>query len=354
VKTQSRNSVRRDRSCRVLGVLACLTVAAAPAMPARAEISCARGVNLAGAEFGSVGGAYGTDYIYPSDETIRYFAEKGFTSIRLPFLWERLQPKLRQNFDREEAGRLAHAVRSIRGYGMSAVLDPHNYARYQGQMIGSEAVPVSAFSDFWMRLATMFRNEKDVAFGLMNEPYGISAQDWVGAANAATIAIRQTGARNLVLVPGTAWTGAHSWLGGDYGDANGVAMLQFADPANNYAYEVHQYLDADFSGKSTECSRAPDAMKALDDMAGWLRQNGKRGYLGEFAASSDSACVAALGQMVKSVENSADVWLGWSYWAGGEWWPADEPLNIQPTEKGDKPQMLALSRFFSEQSACNR
>lgn len=334
-----------------MGLLAGLTAAAAPV---QAEVLCLRGVNLAGAEFGAVGDEYGSGYMYPSDQTIAYFAQKGMNTVRLPFLWERLQPQLYKDLDTAELRRLRETVDLIRAKDMAVILDPHNYARFRGELIGSDAVPQSAFSDFWRRLSRVYANTPGVAFGLMNEPYEISAEDWLSAANSAIGAIRQAGADNLILVPGTAWTGAHSWVAGDYGTPNGSVMQGVVDPKNNYAYELHQYADADFSGKHTECSRAADALKAISDVAAWLREKGRHGFLGEFAVPPDPQCLPALAEMVKTVERDADVWLGWSYWAGGDWWPKDEPLNIQPTEEGDRPQMDVLSRVFSEPSACVR
>jgi endoglucanase len=336
---------------RLLSALAGVAFATQPVL---ADQACLRGINLAGAEFGKLGDAYGKGYIYPSSQTIAYFADKGFTAARLPFLWERLQPELYKDFNRAEAKRLLQTVELIRAKGLVVILDPHNYARYKGAMIGSDTVPQSAFADFWRRLAGSFAGKDGILFGLMNEPYEISAEDWLSSANSAIAAIRQTGASNLVLVPGTAWTGAHSWSAGDYGATNAAIMLGITDPANNYAYEVHQYLDADFSGKNVECSRAADAMKAIGDFSGWLRSHGRRGFLGEFAVPADPQCQAALTDMVTAVEQSADVWLGWSYWAAGDWWPPDEPLNIQPRKSGDRLQMQTLSRVFSEHSACNR
>lgn len=75
----------------------------------------------------------------------------------------------------------------------------------------------SALADLWRRLALEFKNDKAVIFGLMNEPNGISAPDWANAAQGAINAIRKTGANNLILVPGTAYTGAHSWRSTSYG-----------------------------------------------------------------------------------------------------------------------------------------
>ncbi|MCA9068232.1 MAG: hypothetical protein KDA84_04880, partial [Planctomycetaceae bacterium] len=60
------------------------------------------GVSLAGAEFGThhknycnaQPGQLGIDYIYPDKQTIDYFASAGFGLFRIPFCWERIQPRL--------------------------------------------------------------------------------------------------------------------------------------------------------------------------------------------------------------------------------------------------------------------
>lgn len=318
--------------------------------PAHAAGSCFRGINLSGAEFGSVGGEPGTDYIYPTEKTVQYFADKGFTSVRLPFLWERLQPKLNADFDPAELDQLQKTVKLIRASGMGVILDPHNYARYNNEVVGSPAVPTSAFADFWKRLSTLFAGQKDVSFGLMNEPHDMLATDWLTGANAAIAAIRASGAKNLVLVPGTSWTGAHSWEADGYGGSNADAMLGLVDPESNFAFEVHQYLDDDFSGTKNNCSRSADAVTALKSFTQWLRVHNQRGYLGEFGAPGGAECVEGLKAMIGVVESNRDVWTGWSYWAAGDWWPESEPLNIQPTKRGDRPQLKAMSAALKSMS----
>jgi Cellulase (EC 3.2.1.4). Glycosyl Hydrolase family 5. len=221
---------------------AAATIALLAASPGQATEGCFRGINLSGAEFGEPPGTAGKDYVYPSNETIDYFASKGFTSVRLPFLWERLQPQLGAELDPAELARLVAAVGRLRERGLRIVLDPHNYARYRGDPIGSAAVPAATFADFWGRLARVFANQPDVSFGLMNEPHDISAGQWLEGANAAIAGIREAGAGNLVLVPGTAWTGAHSWQTSSAAGANGDVMLGVIDPSDHYAYEVHQYF----------------------------------------------------------------------------------------------------------------
>lgn len=311
---------------------------------------CFRGINLSGAEFGDPGGIYSKDYTYPSEETVRYFVNKGFDTVRLPFLWERVQPELNGAFDQEEVGRLKSAVDLLRQYGVRVILDPHNYAQYRGKFLGVD-VPESALADFWGKLAALYKDAPDVTFGLMNEPYQITAAQWLVSANAATAAIRAAGAKNLILVPGTSWTGAHSWESDGYGGANGTVMLGYVDPGNNSAFEVHQYLDDDFSGTKNNCSRGADAVAALERFTEWATKHGHRAFLGEFGVPAEPQCIKALSDMVAVMEDNRDIWVGWTYWVAGDWWPESEELNIQPTASGDRPQLKGLSPFLKDFSA---
>lgn len=314
--------------------------------------SCFRGINISGAEFGSVGGKVDKDYTWPSTNTLDYFSGKGFNTVRLPFKWERLQPKLMGELDEAELSRLMETVELIRARGMTTILDPHNFARYNELVIGSGDVPITAYADFWGKLARYYANDDKVVFGLMNEPFKMPITQWLAAANAATAAIREkAGANNLILVPGTAWTGAHSWMAPIDGEPNGVAMKGLKDPANNFAFEFHQYLDDDFSGTKDNCARAKDAETALKDVTAWLKSNGYRGMLGEFGAPQDDACVAGVKAMVDVIEENRDVWTGWTYWVAGDWWSDQEALNIQPTRKGDRPMLQALLPALRDLSA---
>ncbi|MBW8789976.1 MAG: glycoside hydrolase family 5 protein, partial [Rhizobium leguminosarum] len=48
-------------------------------------------------------------------------------------------------------------------------------------------------------------------------------------------------------------------------------------------------------------------------------------------------------EIYATMSGNSDVWLGWSYWAAGEWWPADEPFNVQPRKGPERPQMRLLA-----------
>ncbi len=297
------------------------------------------GVNLAGAEFGEeVPGVFDTDYTYPTASDIDYFSEQGMTIIRLPFRWERLQPSLGGEFSSAELERLSAVVDVATARGLRVILDPHNYARYvqdgQELILGDDALTSSHFANLWERLAGAFLAEERVIFGLMNEPHDMPTGDWVEGANAAIQAIREIGAEQWILVPGNHWTGAHSWTSTD----NHTALLQVSDPLDKIAYDVHQYMNRGFSGATEECVHL-DANSLVGDLTEWLRKNDKRAFLGEFGTGTGDDCRVALHSLLSHLEANADVWLGWTYWAGGPWW-GDYFMSITPDATGaEKPQM---------------
>jgi endoglucanase len=306
-----------------------------------------RGVNLSGAEYNSTAlpGRYGYQYFYPSATSVDYFQSKGMNLIRLPFLWERVQPTLYGALDPTELQRLVSFVNSTTAKGITVLIDPHNYGRYRQQVIGSAGVPHNAFGDFWSRLAMTFKSNPRVLFGLMNEPYGMTTENWVGAANDAIRRIRATGATNIITVPGNAWSGAYSWAANFYGTPNAQALLQITDSGNNLVFEVHQYLDTDSSGTSSTCVSPTIGAQRLQVFTDWLRTHQKRGLLGEFAAADNDTCKQALNGMLAFMQANSDVWMGWSYWLGGAW-ASHDPFSIQPVNGVDKPQMQVLRTYL--------
>jgi endoglucanase len=344
------------------------------------------GVNLAGAEFGSAGtgaaipGTFGSQYTYPTTAEVNYFVGKGMNTFRLPFRWERLQQSQNAAFDAAELSRMNTFVNTATAAGAYVIVDPHNFARYYpnisdfGQMqsgttgrIGTASVPISSFSDFWFRLADQYKNNDHVIFNLMNEPNAIPTQTWVDASNAAIDAIRDTGATNLILVPGISWTGAHSWIS----SGNGTAMLNIVDPGNNYAFDMHQYLDSDRSGghdtiANDDVNRGVSELTAATE---WLQANGLRGFLGEFAVANASIgsgtydSVTNIGEthpqigdevidnMLDYMEANDDAWLGWTWWAGGPWWTSymfsPEPTNLGSANPTDKPILAVIQPHFA-------
>jgi endoglucanase len=329
-----------------------------------------RGVNMSGAEWGvdynGVGTLPGTliqNYVWPDSFAVSqegqanyyapagynaaaftYYRGKGMTTFRLPFRWERLQRTLMGSFDATELGYLQTTVNDMLAAGAVVIIDPHNYARYGTDEIGSAAVPNAAFADFWGKLAALYKNNPNVLYGLMNEPHDLTngAQQWFDAAQVAMTAIRNAGANNLVLVPGYNWTGAANWPN------DSALMANIQDPANNFAFEVHEYVDQ--ASTTDNCGTDPTIgttqMQAFTD---WARANQKHGFLGEFSGGptlmTTASCLNAIDNQLSHIDQNSDVYIGWTYWAGGPNWGQDNPME-HGVYSTDSPQMQILVKHL--------
>ncbi|KAG9051240.1 hypothetical protein FS837_010527 [Tulasnella sp. UAMH 9824] len=296
------------------------------------------GVNESCAEFGNanIPGVLGTDYTWPAPSSIDYFVGKGFNAFRVAFLMERLSPPangLTGAFDATYLASLQSTVSYITGKGAYAAIDPHNYLRYNGAIISDS----TAFTTWWKNLATLFKDNSHVIFDLQNEPYGIDASVVASFMQAAVNGIRSIGATNLILVEGTSWTGAWSWTT----SGNAAAFVGFTDPANNFAIEMHQYLDSDGSGTSDVCVSSTIGAERIADATTWLKNNNLKGFLGEIGAGSNDACISAVKGALTAMQAADSPWIGALWWAAGPWW-GDYFQSIEP------PSGAAISRILPE------
>jgi len=199
-------------------------------------------------------GANEHQYHFDTQGTFDYLASRGITLVRIPIMWERLQPTLGGPLDPNYLQLVTDAVNRVQAAGMRAFIEPMNFAAYwlydgtQGvrQSIGSPAVPISYFADFWQKVSAAFKNNSGLTgYELMNEPTDMSGSNpahlWEQASQSALSAIRNNGDNKLVLVPGYNWSGAQSW-------AYTHPTSWIVDPANNFRYEAHHYWDRDNSG----------------------------------------------------------------------------------------------------------
>ena len=326
------------RALALAGAMAGL--AAIPAAATGAEIGppayALAGVSVAGAEFGDVPGALGRDYAYPSDAILDYFLEAGAATLRIPFRWERVQPTVSGPLARADMAEMDRVVARVTDRGGTVILDMHNYGRRVidgAQRVIAEsgdAVTAGHLADGWGRLAAHYAGNPRVVFGVMNEPHDQDGPTWVATQNLAVAAIRAAGANTLVLVTGTAYSGAHSWVR----SGNAEALLAAVDPADHSAIEAHQYLDANNSGYyedrgGSSASCVPGAGESrLRVFTDWLRATGRKGFLGEFGAPGDAQCLAELRALYAHLARNADVYLGATGWAA---FPQSEyVLNLAP------------------------
>ncbi len=333
------------------------------------------GVNWAGAEFasGTLPGVEGKNFGWPTAESLDYWKSKGVRLIRLPFLWERLQPELKKDFDKAYCDSLKNSVKLIRDRNMLVILDVHNYAKYRKNLIGSNEVPVDAFADLWRRLAEIFNGDTAVwGYGLMNEP---GKCDWAQVVQAAIDAIRPIDKKTRIFV-------ANDYAGWSATRAKGD-LAEFIeksiripdpsvlkDPSNMLRFELHTYFDHDNSGtyKNTyekeiarkdgpEVRVGPNTgVDRIKPFVEWLKKHKVKGHLGEYSIPAnpgvDERWMETLDKTAAYMEENC---LPSTYWAAGTCWTPGKDWVIEPTgwkdpadrtAMKDRPQLKILQKYM--------
>ncbi|PLN84565.1 endoglucanase II [Aspergillus taichungensis] len=298
---------------------------AAPAHTKRAGALQWLGTNESGAEFGedTIPGEYGTEYIFPDPATIKTLVGKGMNIFRVQFLMERLVPeKMTGTYDEAYLKNLTEVINGITDQGVHAILDPHNYGRYNGEIITATA----DFQTFWENLAGKFKGNELVVFDTNNEYHEMDQELVLNLNQAAIDGIRASGAtKQWIFAEGNSWSGAWTWV-----EVNDN-LKALKDPSDKLVYEMHQYLDADGSGTSETCVSETIGTERLQAATEWLRENNKVGVIGEFAGGVNDVCKKALTGFLDTLVENEEVWKGAIWWAAGPWW-ADYMFNMEPEQ----------------------
>jgi endoglucanase len=320
------------------------------------------GVSLAGPEFGMFErrlsnispGVHGVDYVYNSPATYRRVAKSGFQLVRLPFRWERIQPRLGGPLDQAELERLESAVEAAAVQDLKVILDLHNYCRYrvgtsQGVVVAVVDEPINGtalvrrdhLADLWRRLASKFCGHPGViAYGIMNEPHDMGGSSWKQISQTAVDAVRSVDSQTWLCVSGDEW--GHSER---FAEINGPRAW-IRDPARRTVYEAHCYFDFDRSGRyrlsyddelRLDKNLVQRGSTRIASFVQWLEKNNTHGIVGEVGIPiGDRRWTALMTDLSRMAERHN---IPLVIWAAGEWW-GDYPLSIQPLIEPGKTTAL--------------
>lgn len=232
--------------------------------------------------------------------------------FRVAFLMERLVPEsMTSTPDATYLADLKKTVNFITDSGAYAVLDPHNYGRYSGSVITS----TDNFETFWKTVAAEFASNEKVIFDTNNEYHDMDQTLVLNLNQAAINGIRAAGATSqYIFVEGNAWSGAWSWTD------NNDNLKGLTDSEDKIVYEMHQYLDSDSSGTSETCVSSTIGQERLESATTWLKNNNKKGFIGEFAGGVNSVCESAVEGMLSYMSDNSDVWTGVEWFSAGPWY----------------------------------
>jgi endoglucanase len=168
-------------------------------------------VNIAGFDFGCLtDGSQNISKVYPPVRTLngpdgearmQHFAKEDKMSIfRLPVGWQYLvNNKLGGTLDSGNLAKYDQLVQACLATGASCVIDVHNYARWNGQIIGQGSGPTNdQFVNLWTQLATKYKSTDNIILGVMNEPHEVDITMWAATVQLVVNAIRRAGATTQI------------------------------------------------------------------------------------------------------------------------------------------------------------
>jgi endoglucanase len=323
------------------------------------------GVNIAGFEFGTYdtcginkGPAY-ADPSYFVSQINHFVQDDGLNAFRLPVSWQYLVNQFdggslgANKLDSSNFATYDQVVQGCLSSGASlCIIDLHNYARFNGYIIGQDGPSAAEFASLWSQIATKYASENRVAFGLMNEPHDETCNSvqsggvmdittWASTLQSAVNAIRAAGATSqMIILPGKGWTHSITYLPSN-SDGSGPALMGITDPAGGTSlliFEVHEYLDANNAGGNSDCvTNNIDSSYyrgGLQNLAAYLRSNGRYALLTESGGLNNANCATYLCQELSFLADNTDVFLGYTTWAAGGF-DASYELTETPTLNGN-------------------
>ncbi|KAI0785471.1 glycoside hydrolase superfamily, partial [Irpex lacteus] len=216
------------------------------------------GVNTAGYDFSvATDGSFTGTGVTPPASQYAHFTAEGANLYRIPFAWQLMTPTLGGSIDQSFLSRYDQTVQAALNSGPNVfvIVDVHNYARWNGQIIAQGGPTNAQFASLWTQLAQKYGTQERVIFGIMNEPHDIPyISTWVDTVQQTVNAIRQAGATNFLLLPGSSWASAQA-----FPTEAGPGLVKVTDPlggTDKLIFDVHKYLDSDNSGTHPDCTTA--------------------------------------------------------------------------------------------------
>lgn len=169
-----------------------------------------------------------------------------------------------------------------------------------------------------------------------------SITTWAVTVQAAVTAIRNTGANQIILLPGGSWQSALYFLS----DGSADALLGVKNPdgsTTNLIFDLHKYLDSDGSGSHAECVQN-FISSAFQPVAYWLRCKGRKALVTETGGGNVSSCVSYFCQLMDFLEANSDVYLGVTGW-GAAMMTTDFATSMTPFPDGTD-QLLVRECYY--------
>ncbi|KAI3338828.1 endoglucanase 2 [Ustulina deusta] len=263
-----------------------------------------------------------------------FVTDDGINLLRIPTSWQFLvNNQLGSDLDTSNLSKYDQLVQSCLGTGAYCMIDVHNFARWNGQIIGQGGPTDEQFASFWGQLAGKYATNSKIVFELMNEPHDLDVGIWAQTCQKVVTAIREAGATSqMILLPGTNFDSAATLVSSGSADA----LLAITNPdgsTDNLLLDIHKYLDEDNSGTHAACTT--DNVDAFTTVARYLRSKGRKGFISETGASSDASCITAFCAQNSFINTNSDVFTGLVAWGAGSF-STSYVLSLTPSNQNGR------------------
>ncbi|KAI8990490.1 glycoside hydrolase superfamily [Trametes punicea] len=296
------------------------------------------GVNTAGYDFSvATDGSFTGTGVSPPPSQYTHFAKEGANLFRIPFAWQLMTPTVGGPINETFFATYDKTVQAALSSRPDTfvIVDLHNYARWNGEIIGQGGPTNEQFASIWTQLAHKYGLNERIIFGIMNEPHDLpDVATWVDTLQFVVNAVRRAGSRNFLLLPGSSWSSAQA-----FPTEAGPLLVNVTDPLGSkekLIFDVHKYLDSDNSGTHPDCTT--DNVDVLQTLVSFLQANGHRqAILSETGGGNTASCETLLNNELSFVKSSFPTLVGFAAWAAGAF-DTTYVLTLTPFANGtDQP-----------------
>ena len=110
--------------------------------------------------------------VYSAGQMLHLVKDDHLNMFRLPVGWQYLTNNgLGGTLNAANFAKYDQLVQACLGTGATCIIDIHNYARWNGGIIGQGGPTNAQFASLWSQIATKYASTANVAYGIMNEPH---------------------------------------------------------------------------------------------------------------------------------------------------------------------------------------
>ena len=249
------------------------------------------------------------------DEIDKY-VKMNASVIRLPFAWQFMTPELGGELNKNYSAKYFSYVDRAIKLGAYAMIDLHNYARWDGMAAGQQLSNVTNdhIASLWGKIAKKYAEEPKVIFALMNEPHSLEMQRWLPTMQMCVNAIREANATSqMVLISGDVH-GSSKAFPEWYRTLKNVTNPDGSK--ENIAFELHEYLDsANGTLLGTNCTS--NTTQYLKKVFNILKKDNRTAFFSDAGGQGSPTCIERLSEQLTYLNSKPEQFLGYTIWGAG-------------------------------------